>query len=396
MGRGINFSGKNIILRSQYGPGNCIIDCENNNRAFVFNHAESSQTVLEGFTIRNGFAEDGGGIYCNQSNPTIRNCIITNNSASDYGGGIHSQNCSPTIINCSFSDNSAVDFGGAIYALGQRIKISNCIFENNSANRGGGILYQSSKNTDISNCIFRNNLASRGGGICYQASTDYNMIINNCTFTANSGSAVYLYWSTATMNNCILWSNSSYDVKLTSSSYSSTFTICYTDLQGGPFSIYKDSGCTLNWGVGNINENPLFVGGNDFRLLADSPCIDAGDNDSVPEGITTDLDGHNRFVDDPCTPDTGAGTPPIVDMGAYERGICGDADHPHPAGDINSDCEVDINDAVIMALAWLSEDGGGGWNPDCEIGLVGDGIISWPDFAVMSQGWLECTKPECD
>jgi hypothetical protein len=59
--------------------------------------------------------------------------------------------------------------------------------------------------------------------------------------------------------------------------------------------------------------------------------MDAGDNSSVPadtadldgdndtnEPVSLDLDGDPRFVDDPYTPDTGNGIPPIVDMGAYE------------------------------------------------------------------------------
>jgi len=69
----------------------------------------------------------------------------------------------------------------------------------------------------------------------------------------------------------------------------------------------------------------------DYHLTGGSPCIDAADNDAVPpdtldldgDGDTTepipfDLDGNPRFVDDPATPDTGNGEPPIVDMGAYE------------------------------------------------------------------------------
>jgi Immunoglobulin I-set domain/S-layer homology domain len=36
-------------------------------------------------------------------------------------------------------------------------------------------------------------------------------------------------------------------------------------------------------------------------------------------GTTTDAAGLPRFFDDPMAPDTGAGTPPLVDMGAYER-----------------------------------------------------------------------------
>jgi len=52
----------------------------------------------------------------------------------------------------------------------------------------------------------------------------------------------------------------------------------------------------------------------DLHLDAGSPCIDAGDGDSAPE---TDIDGNPR-VDDPATPNSGAGTPNYTDMGAYE------------------------------------------------------------------------------
>lgn len=39
---------------------------------------------------------------------------------------------------------------------------------------------------------------------------------------------------------------------------------------------------------------------------------------AVPITVTTDLDGKPRFCDIPTVPNTGNGTPPIVDMGAYE------------------------------------------------------------------------------
>jgi hypothetical protein len=69
----------------------------------------------------------------------------------------------------------------------------------------------------------------------------------------------------------------------------------------------------------------------DLRLRGDSPCIDAGSNGAVPldsadldddgdtdERTPLDLAGGPRFIDDPATDDTDAGTPPIVDIGAYE------------------------------------------------------------------------------
>ena len=55
-----------------------------------------------------------------------------------------------------------------------------------------------------------------------------------------------------------------------------------------------------------------------LRLQLTSPAIDAGNNAAVPSGVTTDLDGSPRIVDIASVPDTGSGTAPIVDMGAYE------------------------------------------------------------------------------
>ena len=83
----------------------------------------------------------------------------------------------------------------------------------------------------------------------------------------------------------------------------------------------------------------------DLRLPSGSPCIDAADNTAVPVGITTDLDGKPRFVDDPNTTDTGNGTAPIVDMGAYEL------QPPCPA-DINGDGSVNVLDLVELLLAF--------------------------------------------
>jgi hypothetical protein len=50
---------------------------------------------------------------------------------------------------------------------------------------------------------------------------------------------------------------------------------------------------------------PTSIG--DLRLRWGSPAIDAGHNDLFPPGVTTDLDGYPRIVND------------VVDMGAYEN-----------------------------------------------------------------------------
>ena len=66
------------------------------------------------------------------------------------------------------------------------------------------------------------------------------------------------------------------------------------------------------------------LGDNDYGNLSvkqGSPVIDAGDNGALLEGainVTTDVKGISRRWDDPSKPDTGTGTPPLVDIGAHE------------------------------------------------------------------------------
>jgi hypothetical protein len=93
-------------------------------------------------------------------------------------------------------------------------------------------------------------------------------------------------------------------------------------------------------GTDIIDADPLFVrnpdpgdgdwgtpGDNDYgdlHLQTGSPAIDAGNNTAVPAGISLDLAGNPRFINHP-QPDfasgtTPIGTPPIVDLGAYEAG----------------------------------------------------------------------------
>ena len=156
-------------------------------------------------------------------------------------------------------------------------------------------------------------------------------ILTNCTFSGNSvggtngqGGGVYSS-SPPTLTNCVLWGNTAANASQVYQP-SGTSGVTYSDIQ-------QASGVFP--GAGNINSDPKFFRNpspgadgkwgtadddyGDLRLQLTSPCIDAGSN-AAPglSGITTDLAGNARFGDVPTVPDTGFGTAPIVDMGAYE------------------------------------------------------------------------------
>ena len=169
-----------------------------------------------------------------------------------------------------------------------------------------------------------------------------------------------------TITNSILWGNNAPtapEIHIASES-SPAFTYCAI------------RGAGLWPGDGNINADPLFVdvAGGDLRLGRGSPCIDAGNNAAVPTGVTTDLNGWSRFIDDPCTTDTGSGTAPIVDMGAYEF---------MPA-DIDGSGVVNFSDFNILAAHWQASGGDcGGADVNC------DGGVDIEDMAILAAYWLE-------
>ena len=352
----VDFLGKSITVRSESGPQNCTIDCEHHGRGFRLKDVQEACATLNGFTIINGNAENGGGIYCDNSNLTVINCAIIGNSARYNGGGIYGRNSRLTISDCTVTANSSMSgggiccggswdghwglftitnctvtannsrSGGGIYCGGEGtrygpggiFRITNCTISGNSADGqsssyGGGIYCEDDNIFKLVDCIIAGNTASNGGAIYFKYS---NPIISNCTFAENSasnGNALACdsrsqnYPSNLQFNNCIFW-NGGNEIW---NNDDSTITISYSNVQGA-------------WeGVGNIDADPCFVEAGywdvdgvwaegDYRLLSDSPCIDAGDPNYVTEPNETDSDGNPRIIDG--DEDNIA----VIDMGAYE------------------------------------------------------------------------------
>ena len=143
--RDIGYWGKAITIRSQNGnPSYCIIDCEGTetdpHRGFYFQLGEGPGSILEGVTIRRGHVgdESGAGIYCYESAPTIRDCILWGHSAR-CGGAIDCIRASPAITECQFLLNEAQYGGAIIYCWESSPSLSDCVFRDNTAYDGGAI-----------------------------------------------------------------------------------------------------------------------------------------------------------------------------------------------------------------------------------------------------------------
>lgn len=389
--------------------------------------ASSFATITNNTITGNTASWYGGGIYCTSASATIANNAITGNDAGSGGGlcfgndasanvvdnaitgntarngaGIYCDpGSSPMILNNSITGNGGPHFasGGGIYCqgLGHPMIANNRIIGNGSATTGtsGGGIYCFFSSPTIANNTIAGNSARYGGGVsCYSSAAT----IANDTITGNAadyGGGIHCAFGSPTIVNTIIAFNSS--GLYTGSSTTARYNCVY----GNP--AYNYSGIADPTGAnGNLSVDPLFVrnpsdGGDgwgtgdnddygDLRLQAASPCIDAGDNTAVPadvsdldgdggvsEPLPFDLAGGRRFINDPARVDTGLGTAPIVDMGAYE----------FIPGDFDRDGDVELDDFAHFRSCFNGANRPAA-QPDCgDADLDDDADVDLLDFAVF-------------
>jgi hypothetical protein len=221
---------KPVTVRSVNGPGVTVIDGGGAAGCLYL----TDDAVLVGFTLTNGVADNGGGVYCESTSAVLSNCVLTGNSAANVGGGAYGG----TLNNCTLTGNSAWSGGGAADST-----LNTCVLTGNTAQGDGGGAYSDSwQPCTLNNCTLTGNSASGGGGV-----------------------------SSCTLNNCIVYFNSApnggnYDP-------SSTLNYCCT------------TPLPTN-GVGNLSADPQLASAS--HLSAESPCIGAG---SAKYASGTDIDG---------------------------------------------------------------------------------------------------------
>jgi len=368
----LDFNGKDIVVTSYYYSSqdtldliNTIINGNSEGNTVKLSSGETSNAILQGFSIQNGFSssyyEPGGGVsISNGSSPTIRDLIITGNVCR-YGGGLGVQSANPKISDITIYGNSTVDFqgynygggvyleavtsglltnvkiydnesfiGGGIYILNSSIEISGIQLRNNTAFAGGGI-YCEYSNPVFTRMTVMHNIGALGSGLHVRNYS--NPIIQNSVFYGNNvGNGIFCSNNShPILVNSILWENTDIPIRFDEAQWSNSITIAYSDLQGGYESILTNDNGEINWLSGNIDVDPSFVSQEtgDFYLTHFSPCIDSG-IDYLIENEDTLINLSN---------DEYSGNAP--DMGVFEFTA-----YDGVFGDINQDFQIDILDIV--------------------------------------------------
>jgi hypothetical protein len=322
----------------------------------------------------------------------LNNTVV--GGAFPVGGGASSYFSDVTFERCCFAGNSAELGGGGMYLEGGTNLIVSCaILDNHTTGAevgwGGGILNSFAAHANVVNCLIAGNTAQRGGG--YHNTVFTSADLTNCTIVDNtataevaaSGGGGGIYCNTDTESsvaNCIVWNNVPDQIE----SLSPMLDVRYCDVQGG------------HAGAGNVNAPPLFVDAdgvdddpstyvdNDYRLAANSPCVDAGDTTALPESVAVDLDAAPRVMNVSTAPDTGVPLTPggsIVDMGAYEvqpAPLC-PADVSPPGA---PDGQVNIDDLLLIVNNW------GTSNADADVD--DNGIVDIDDLLAIINAWGPC------
>lgn len=185
-----------IILTSQSGASLTTIDANTTASVISCNNCDQS-TEISGFTITGGRAQNGGGIYCDQSYLTIGNNIIQNNTAistTGGGGGIYCSNSEPTISQNIIKENTSPNrFGGGIYSYFCYALIEHNTVAHNTSRWGGGIFNDNSSSVIQYNIIKGNHSILSGGGLdCYMNSSPDiigNVVVGNSSGTDGAGIA---------------------------------------------------------------------------------------------------------------------------------------------------------------------------------------------------------------
>jgi hypothetical protein len=325
----INFNGKNIVVGSLFLTtddtayiSQTVIDGNQTGSVVTFATDEDSTAILCGFTVTDGNADFGGGIYCYRASPILRYLHVRANNALYEGGGISCIETSMTIENVSLLDNTA-DYWGAGIAIidttfkSASVELNGIVIRDNFSygiagaiglghvyvkiNRGeicynranalcGGIDARNADLTLVNTAIYRNRDYSGGRAIYAGSNT---LVLIHCTIADNDHEYDPDENDTPDIaaNSCSLWVRNSIvfrgetdGIEIKADTRTSHIDVSHSIVKGTS-------------GDGNLTIDPLFVNpaDGDYRLSDNSPAISRPN----PAGTNPDMGAYESPLGEP-------------------------------------------------------------------------------------------------
>jgi parallel beta-helix repeat protein len=281
--------GKDLVLRSEGGPQETVIDVEYAQTAgFWFRYSYTRAAVLDGFTVRRGVAGSageigGGAISCLGASPTVTNCILQDNGneaiwivgsplisgclIEGAGSGIVvASNARPEIVNCTIRG-----VGRGIDCWDEsRPSIRNCVI---NGNYEVGVSLSGASQTELIDCEISNNalggVAGGGGRIV------------GCTIANNQGYGINI-GNDITVERSIIWGNCAEQGSDIFVDGARVYLNCCAWPDSGVYTIR--GGQVISDGL-QVKTDPRYCGplpcphpgqstpGGDYSLRSDSPCL---------------------------------------------------------------------------------------------------------------------------
>ena len=342
----------------------------------------------------------GGAIYAENSTLNIHDCEVCDNQGFGFEGsyiwgvGFQFLKCDVNMHDMVFHDNySPSAYGGGMNIDSCNLELRNAVFYNNRAVNAGGLGIQRCKGYDVkvANMLAYDNVVMHYGGGLAMATSDPELnnitVVNNYCGGGGGAGMQMAFNSCPTLNNCIFWGNHAIaSIETDTVEYYLGSQIWLWGDDNDPF-FYNG---TVQYGLDTINvhgtvdedhyidmikDNPLFVNekARDYKLLANSPCIDKGLEDIsglfIPE---TDLAGGQRVYNS------------RIDMGCYEWNNIGVNEVPEGRGGIvvypnplngNAYCVIKMSKKSDAVMRLISLDGKEVYRESCGTLNVGENVI---------------------
>ena len=236
--------------------------------------------TLHDTTVRGNDADNGGGIWAeNSSTLTVFNSTISNNSSGNAGGGIGLDSSSIATINTSTIAGNSARQGACIYASSSTVTVNqSVVWGNVSSNIGGGIRGVFSPVLLANSTVSGNDGGLWGGGV---SSRNAAISIINSTVSNNTaerlGAGLYAFGGTSDGSPNFSLSNSI----IANSTGADDCEVEIASITASRYNIIEDGSCGTAAKSADPRLKPLADNGGPtltHALSINSPAISAGLN----------------------------------------------------------------------------------------------------------------------